>query len=65
MPKKKIYIGKTGYVTFDGLQVRVKILDERNLAGREQVLVKPVGSPNSGTQWKYVRNIEFNDKLPI
>ena len=64
MPKKKqSYIGKTGYVTFEGLRLRVKVLDERNLAGREMVLVKPVGSPNSGTQWKYLRNIELDEAM--
>ena len=55
----KKYIGKVGLMSFDGLQIQVKVVDVKQLAGRDHVLVTPVGKSNGGQVWKYAGNVRF------
>lgn len=57
--KKESFIGKVGFVFFDTIRIQVKVIEEKSLAGRTHVLVKPTATNGSGQVWKYVANIDF------
>ncbi len=56
---EKKYLGKTGLVSFGGLQIQVKVIGVKILAGREFVQITPTGRQGGGSVWKYVQNIAF------
>ena len=57
--KKKSYLGKVGVVSFGGIQVEVKVLEEKTLAGRTHVLITPTKIKNGAQVWKNDPNIVF------
>lgn len=61
MEKKitKKYIGKIGKISYGGITIQVKVIDYKELGGREHVLITPLKN-GKGEIWKYAKNIDFS-----
>ena len=54
------YVGKTCYLRFSGLTIKVKIKDIKLFFSRVHALITPTAGNGSGESWKYLDKINFD-----
>lgn len=57
---RKQYVGKTGYLRFDGFVIKIKIKDIKLFFSRVHALITPTAGNGSGESWKYLDKINFD-----